>query len=143
MRIRRGATRNVRSELARLLSHPTPRIDSNGNMRFTGRLPWSGPYEIRISLERDAVRRNETAYYRLDIRLAGTGGPTQRSEEDVAGATSPEGNVARGQRRTEGDGITARSWSESLGSSRHYKCLEISEGLLDLYGLAASKVEVE
>ena len=57
-------------------------------MRFTGRLPRSGLYGIRISLERDAASRNEKAYYRLDIRLAGMAGPIQRSEDEVAGALS-------------------------------------------------------
>ena len=58
---------------------------SNGDMRFTGRLPRSGLYGIRISLERDAASRNEIAYYRLDVRLADMAGPTQQSEEDLAG----------------------------------------------------------
>ena len=42
-------------------------------------------YGIRISLERDAASRNEIAYYRLDVRLADMAGPTQQSEEDLAG----------------------------------------------------------
>ena len=63
-------------------------VGSVSGMKFTGRIPRSGVYVIRLSLERDAARRNEEAYYRLDIRLAGMAGPTQRSEEDVAGALS-------------------------------------------------------
>jgi len=53
---------------------------------FTGRIPRSGTYTIRISLDHGMT--TEEAYYRLDLRLAGVAGPGQWSE-NAAAAASP------------------------------------------------------
>lgn len=46
-------------------------IGSTSGARFEGDLPKTGHYRIRVFLLRAAARRDETAQYRLDIRLAG------------------------------------------------------------------------
>ncbi|WP_447729044.1 hypothetical protein [Sphingomonas koreensis] len=54
-------------------------IGSNGGNRFSGRLPQTGDYRVRIYLMRNAARRGESATYALDIgvsgQLGGPGGP--------------------------------------------------------------------
>ena len=60
-------------------------IGPASGLEFTGRIPQAGVYVIRVSLFRDAARRNEEAYYRLDIRWGGNAGAAPPSEGDVAG----------------------------------------------------------
>lgn len=52
-------------------------IGSNGGNSFSGRLPQTGDYRIRVYLMRNAARRGESATYSLDIGVSGQmgGGP--------------------------------------------------------------------
>lgn len=52
-------------------------IGSNGGNSFSGRLPQTGDYRIRVYLMRNAARRGESASYSLDIGVSGQmgGGP--------------------------------------------------------------------
>ncbi len=62
---------------------------SDGN-RFEGALPASGDYRIQVYLMRAAARRDETASYRLDIRVEGaprasTAAPTGDFADGLSG----------------------------------------------------------
>ena len=48
---------------------------SNGGNSFSGRLPQTGDYRIRVYLMRNAARRGESATYALEIGVSGQMGP--------------------------------------------------------------------
>jgi hypothetical protein len=62
-------------------------VGSSAGNHFTGTLPDSGDYRIRVYLMRPAARRGETANYRLGIKIGG-GAP--------AGASAPKADFADG-----------------------------------------------
>jgi hypothetical protein len=51
-------------------------VGSNGGNSFSGRLPQTGDYRIRVYLMRNAARRGESATYSIDVGVSGQmGGP--------------------------------------------------------------------
>ena len=45
-------------------------VGSTGGNNYSGSLPLSGEYKVRVYLMRNAARRNETANYTLDVMIA-------------------------------------------------------------------------
>jgi hypothetical protein len=46
-------------------------VGADSGSQFSGALPKSGTYTVRVYLMRAAARRNETADYSLDLRITG------------------------------------------------------------------------
>lgn len=62
-------------------------IGSNGGNSFSGRLPQTGDYRVRVYLMRNAARRGESAAYALDIGVSG----------QMGGAPGGPGGVGSGR----------------------------------------------
>ena len=62
-------------------------IGSTAGDRFEGELPKSGDYRLRVYLMRAAARRDESAHYRLDIRIDGS----PRNQASDAGGDFADG----------------------------------------------------
>ena len=59
---------------------------STSGREFVGRIPQSAAYVVRVHLMRATARRNEEAYYRLDMRLTSIAKPSTPSDGDLTGA---------------------------------------------------------
>ena len=77
-------------------------VGSTSGNSYSGALPDSGDYKVRVYMMRNAARRDEVANYSLDIAIAGAGGsqsssgePTTRSE-NVKFAAGTSGTVLGG-----------------------------------------------
>ncbi len=59
---------------------------STSGREFVGRIPQSAAYVVRVHLMRATARRNEEAYYRLDMRLTSIAESSTPSDGDLTGA---------------------------------------------------------
>lgn len=68
-------------------------IGSTSGDRFSGRLPSSGPYRVRVYLMRNAARQGQTAPFTLNVAVTGAmggggGGGARARIDDLAGMDS-------------------------------------------------------
>lgn len=70
-------------------------IGSSSGNQYEGTLPASGDYKIRVYLMRSAARRDETANYRLEMIISGSGDSDVQDDAVVSGTPyNATGNIS-------------------------------------------------
>ena len=82
---------------------------STGGREFVGRIPQSAAYLVRVHLMRATVRRDEEAYYRLDMRLTNVAELSAPSDGDLTGAVPSSPQEWRVVGIDGGDGLNIRA----------------------------------
>jgi hypothetical protein len=94
-------------------------VGSNEGSRYEGDLPKTGDYTIRVSLDRNAARRGETANCKLEVAIAAAGDVPSEAG-GASGACSPTGGalVSGSEFHATGSIPCARHASQPMGSCR-------------------------